>query len=148
MGEQEKNEKAYIPPPSSGGGMGPIGSVGMSSVERVQYIQEIQKASPVSRMGPIKDVKMEGFGLVGDIFSKASAVIKGVNDAYSQIRQSRGEQIMNQHISGLTENVRGVERMRHEFDPQANTDLLDMQKNSQGLYIDSDWTPQAKGQVE
>ncbi|MDR1997034.1 MAG: hypothetical protein LBQ83_01745 [Candidatus Margulisbacteria bacterium] len=148
--QQDSGERVYS---SGGGGMGPVGSVGlgMSSVERVQYIQELQRASPVQKIaGAIKEVKWEGFGLLGDIFNKGAAVMRGVSDAYTQIRQSRGDAAINQHIAGLTENVRGLERLRHELEPQANTALpgAPEQTDNNSFYIDPDWVPRPRGRVE
>jgi hypothetical protein len=74
-----------------------------------------------------------------------------MNDAYTQIRQSRQGVAINQHVEGLTENVRGLERLRHEFAPQSNIDLPDFQsleKQSKGVYVDSSWLPKRQGKVE
>ena len=151
MGERKKrgpNIAGY------GGGTGPISAVGgMSQTERVAYIQEIQQASPVKQIADsMKEFDLNGFGLIANIFNQSSAILKGVSDAYTQIQKSRrGHTAINQHIEGLTENVRGLERMRHEFTPQANTDLPDfenLEQQSKGVYVDSSWTPKRKGQVE
>ncbi|GBR76523.1 hypothetical protein NO2_1056 [Candidatus Termititenax persephonae] len=124
----------------------------MSPAERVAYIQEIQQASPVKQIAQnLKEIDLSGFGLIGNIFRQGAAVLKGVSDAYTQIRKSRGDTSLNQHIEGLTENVRGLERLRYELPPQTNIALPDfaaLQKENKGVYVDSNWTPQRKGKVE
>ncbi|MDR2431447.1 MAG: hypothetical protein LBD99_04260 [Candidatus Margulisbacteria bacterium] len=146
----EKDSAAYS---AAGSAMGPISSagLGMSPVERVQYIREMQRASPVQKIaGALQEVKWEGFGLLGSLFSKGAAAARGVHDAYAQIRQSRGDHSLNQHIEGLTENVRGLERLRHEIDPQTNVDLLDTQQlpKTSSFYVEPDWAPKPKGKIE
>ncbi|MDR1323973.1 MAG: hypothetical protein LBK68_06000 [Candidatus Margulisbacteria bacterium] len=152
MGEQKKR-RSSAPAYGGGGGTAPISAAGgMSPAERVAYIQEIQQASPVKQIAEgMKEFDLKGFGLIASIFSQGSAVLKGMSDAYTQIRQSRQGAALNQHIAGLTENVRGLERLRHEFAPQSNIDLPDFQnleKEKKGVYVDSSWTPKRKGKVE
>ena len=151
MAERKKRKSGT--PAYSGGGTTPISAVsGMSPAERVAYIQEIQQASPVKQIAAnMQELDLKGFGLIAGIFSQGSAILKGMNDAYTQIRQSRRGVAINQHIEGLTENVRGLERLRHEFTPQSNVDLPDFQnleKQDKGVYVDSNWTPKRKGKVE
>jgi hypothetical protein len=150
---ERKKRKSSAPAYGGGGGMAPISAVGgMSPAERVAYIQEIQQASPVKQIAAnMKEFDLKGFGLIASIFSEGSAILKGLNDAYTQIRQSRQGAAINQHIEGLTENVRGLERLRHEFTPQSNIDLPDFQnleKQKKGVYVDSSWLPKRKGKVE
>ncbi|GBR72980.1 hypothetical protein NO1_0436 [Candidatus Termititenax aidoneus] len=150
---ERKKRKSSVPAYGGSGGTAPISAAGgMSPAERVAYIQEIQQASPVKQIAKdLKEFDLKGFGLIAGIFSQGSAALKGVIDAYTQIRQSRGGTAINQHVEGLTENVRGLERLRHEFAPQSNIDLPDFQnleEQKKGVYVDSSWTPKRKGKVE
>jgi hypothetical protein len=150
---ERKKRKSGAPAYGGGGGTAPISAVGgMSPAERVAYIQEIQQASPVKQIAAnMKELDLKGFGLIAGIFSQGSAILKGMNDAYTQIRRSRQGVAINQHIEGLTENVRGLERLRHEFTPQSNIDLPDFQsleQQSKGVYVDSSWLPKRKGKIE
>ncbi len=146
--EPQQRENIY----GAGGSTAPISGLGgMSPAERVRYIQEVQKASPLSRIvASVKNLKMGDFGLSKLLFDRQAELFKGVKSFYNNVRGKRGVEQMNQHIAGLTTNVNGVERLLHEMEPGANVNLLDGKEidKKQGLYVDIDWAPKKKGQVE
>lgn len=155
MVKEEINNKEDQQPASIYGGGGsttPVSGVGgMSPAERIQHIKAVQKASPLSRIvASVRNLKMGDFGLSKLLFDSQSDLFKGVKGLYNNIRGKRGVEQMNQHVSGLTTNVNGVERMLHEMEPGANVNLLDGKEinQKQGLYVDIDWAPKQKGQIE
>jgi hypothetical protein len=132
-----------------GGSSAPISGVGgMSPAERVQYIQEIQRTSPLSRISEaVKNITLDSFGLAKGLFTQKDAWLGSMRDTYQRLTNKQG---INQHIPGLTENVRGTERVKHELNPQENVDLpdgLNLEK-SKGLFVDSSWSPKLKGKIE
>lgn len=134
------------------GSAGPIGGVssidGMSPAERVQYIQQIQKLSPLARIvESVKKLNLSDMGLGKAFFEAGAGAIKSLRDSYKNLRQ---KQNINQHIADLTENVAGMEQIKHEMDPGANVDLVDGMEidKKKGLYVDLDWAPKQKGIVE
>ena len=148
MSEDEKNnQQSNIS--SGGGGTGPVSGVGgMSSAERVHYIQEVQKTSPLSRIvDAVKNVKLADLGLSRALFDQRAGLLKKFGNIYSAIREKKE---INQHIAGLTENVNGIERLKHEMDPVANVNLIDGKDvdKKKGLFVDVDLAPKKCGEVE
>jgi hypothetical protein len=143
--KQERNDNV----PTIGSSTQAVGGVdGMSPAERVQYIQQIQKISPLARIvESVKKLKLSDLGLAKSFFDAGTEAFRSVKTRYEQLRN---KQNINQPISGLTENVSGVERLKHEIDPGANVDLIDGLEvdKKKGLYVDLDWTPHKKGSVE
>jgi hypothetical protein len=137
--------------PTTGGSTNSISGVGgMSPAEKVGYIQALQKMSPLSRIGDaVKKLKKSDFGLNKSWFDKQSQLFSGIKNTYYRIRGSKKSEI-NQHIAGLTENVGGVERIKHEIDSGINVGLVDGKKvdHDKGLYVGIDWAPKNKGQIE
>lgn len=152
MAEQKPEQKSVTPSVVGGGGSGPISAVGgMSPAERVSYIQELQKASPLNKItDTVKKLSENAFGLSKEWFDQAAQAYKGVQHKYQALQKKDQRFGLNQHISGLTENVRGQERLRSEQDMQVNVELPDgrAQEKKRGLFVESDWTPKGKGQVE
>lgn len=151
MGEEKNKQEA--PQVFSGGSTGSAvqgvsGIGGMTPAERVQYIQEIQKLSPLSRIvEAVKKIKLSDLGLAKSIFNAGAEAMNSVKNVYQNLRVSQN---INQPITNLTENVRGIEQLKHEIEPGANVELIDgidIDKKK-GLYIDLDWTPKKKGIVE
>lgn len=138
--------------PKTGSGSGPVGAVGgMSPAERVSYIQELQKASPLNKISDtVKKLSDNAFGLSREFFDQAATLYKGMQVKYTELQKKDKRFGLNQHISGLTENVRGQERFIREQTAQANVDLPDgrTQEKKRGLFVESDWTPKNKGQIE
>lgn len=152
MAEQQERPQNTSAPLATGGGSGPVGAVGgMSAAERVHYIQELQKTSPLNRISDaVKKLSDGAFGLSRNLFDQAATLYKGMQAKYTELEQKDKRFGLNQHIAGLTENVRGKERLIREADPQVNVDLPDGrdQEKKRGLFVESDWTPKNKGQIE
>lgn len=147
--KQEKKNTTLSSGLTAGGSTAPVSGVsGMSPAERAQYIQELQRSSPLSRISQtIKNVGYEGFGLVKSIFAEKNAWLQAVSKTYQKLSKSGG---INQPIPGLTEKVRGQERLKHEMPPAENVSLPDglTLDRSKGLFVDSKWTPRPKGDVK
>jgi hypothetical protein len=152
MSEHQEEKQQVVSGQTSGGSTGPVSGVGgMSATERIAYIRELQKASPLNKISDsVKKLTAEAFGLSRNIFDQAAQAYKAMQTKYVSLQQKDKRFGLNQHISGLTENVRGQERLIHEVAPEANVDLPDgrSQEKKRGLYVESDWTPRSKGQVE
>lgn len=148
MGEQNEKLNTNIPLTGGGSTASISGVDGMSPAERVQYIQQIQKLSPLARIvESVKNIKLSDLGLAKSVYDAGAEAFKSARDLYQNLRN---KQNINQPLAGLTENVAGVERVKHELDPGANVELidgLDVDKKK-GLYVDLDWTPHKKGIVE
>jgi hypothetical protein len=146
----QKPKNFDIPP--IGGGTAPVSGVSaMSPTERVQYIQEIQKTSPLGRISDaLKNLTLDSFGLAKGFFDKRAKAFTEMRSKYQNIREHGKNAVINQHIEGLTENVRGVERIKHELDPKANVGLVNGKEvdKAKGIYVDSNWSPKPKGQIE
>ena len=124
---------------------------GMSADEKRSYLQALKKSSSLDRISDaIKRMADSAFGLSQAIFDKTTLAVSGIQGKYQDVSAKNKRFGMNQHVPGLTVNVRGKEQLIHEQAQQVNVDLPDGRalEKKRGLYIDVDWAPKPKGKLE
>ena len=123
----------------------------MSPEEKTQHLQSLQKASPLNKISDaVKKMSDSAFGLSKDVFEKTTLAVKGIQGSYQAVAKKDKRFGINQHVPGLTMNVRGQEQLIHEQVQEVNVDLPDGRalEQKRGLYLDDDWSPKQKGKVE